>query len=415
MSIKSVFSFLKQLHFQKIYLLLLVSSVITANVPVYANESKLMEAPIFIDGKPIKTRYIMREGHLLVPALFIKNTGASVDWNDDYRSVIFKAKNMMFALPLGKKYSDDFDSATSKWKRASLSVETLDFGGEPFVPLLDVVKKLGMTARYDRELARTFITTNIEIEPNTIRKADTTQKLVALTFDDGPEAFYTPQILDILKEKTVPATFFVVGKQIYKFPSMMERIVNEGHAIANHTNHHPDLRYQYSSKVKEEIQATQLEMEKVVGKKPDLFRPPYGAITKADIMILNQLGMKNILWSVDTLDWSGLSAESILEIVHREIEPGAIILQHNFQSNAPLLDGTIEALPKMIDDLKKQGYKFVTLQTLFTLEKEEKLRKEQLIEDEPIQKEPTEEYRKIDFLKNNNGVNNWNLLELMYK
>lgn len=110
-------------------------------------------------------------------------------------------------------------------------------------------------------------------------------------------------------------------------------------------------------------------MQKVVGRKPDLFRPPFGAFTKADLALLHELGMRNILWTVDTRDWSGLSADEIMEIVHREISPGGIVLQHNFQYNRGLLDGTVEALPRIIDDLQKQGYKFVTLQTLLDHEK----------------------------------------------
>jgi peptidoglycan/xylan/chitin deacetylase (PgdA/CDA1 family) len=144
----------------------------------------------------------------------------------------------------------------------------------------------------------------------------------------------------------------------------MKRIVDEGHGIANHTYNHPNLRLVWSNQVKEELRSTQNEMARVVGKKPDLFRPPFGAFTKADIAIFNEIGMRNIMWSVDTLDWSGLSGEEILKIVHRDISPGGIILQHNFHSEAPLLDGTVEALPRIIDELRAKGYKFVTLQTM---------------------------------------------------
>ncbi|WP_332698841.1 polysaccharide deacetylase family protein [Halalkalibacter lacteus] len=348
---------------RKMYLtLLLLFSFLSTTA--HAQESKLAEAPIMIDDKPITTKYIMREGHLLVPALFLKHTGAFVDWDEQYRSVVFRVRNTMFALPIGKKYSDDYVRGT--WQRHSLPIETIDFNGEPFVPIVNVARKLGMDVRYDATLARTFITTNFEIKPNLIAHGNMTEKLVALTFDDGPESRYTPQILDILKAKGAPATFFVMGKQIRQFPEEMKRIVNEGHGIANHTWNHPDLRRVWSSKVREEIQSTQAEMAKVVGKKPDLFRPPFGAYTKSDIAIFNEMGMRNIMWSVDTLDWSGLSGDEIIAIVKRDISPGGIILQHNFQAETRLLDGTVEALPQIIDDLREKGYKFVTLQTLLT-------------------------------------------------
>lgn len=364
---------------------ILLLALLTPSV-IHAFESRLLVEPIYIDNEPVKTRYIMREGHLMVPALFLKHTGVFVDWNEQYRSVVFKGNGKMFALPVGKKFSDELKPGTGTWTRVTLPVETLDFGGEPFVPLIDVAKKLGMGVHYDPKIKRTFITTNIAIAPNTIKSVDTSEKLVALTFDDGPEDYYTPKILDILKEKGVPATFFVVGRQITYFPDVMKRIVNEGHAIANHTWHHPDLRYQWSSKVRAEVLSTQQEMQRVVGRNPHIFRPPYGAITKADIQVLNEIGMKNILWSVDTLDWSGMTADAILEIVHRDISRGAIILQHNFQSEARILDGTIDALPRIIDELQEAGYKFVTMQTLLDKRNEELQRKQQ----QPAEEKPKE-------------------------
>lgn len=331
---------------------------------VQANESRLPEAPIFIDGEPINTRFLMREGHILVPALFFKHTGAYVDWNADYRSVVYQVRDIMFAAPIGKRFTDDYVRSIGTWIRNPLSIEPIEFAGEPFVPLLDVARKLGMNTRYDFALNRTFITTNINVAPNTIQRANTSQKLIALTFDDGPESYYTPQILDILKEKGVSATFFVMGKQIRLFPEEMKRIVADGHAIANHTNTHPDIRKIWSSKVREEIIATQNEMQRVIGKRPHIFRPPYGAYTKSDVAILNEIGMKNIMWSVDTMDWSGTPADDILAIIHRDKSPGAIVLQHNFQSQTRQLDGTVEALPRIIDELRAEGYTFVTIQTL---------------------------------------------------
>ncbi|GAE27797.1 peptidoglycan N-acetylglucosamine deacetylase [Halalkalibacter wakoensis JCM 9140] len=300
---------------------------------------------------------------MLVPALFFKHTGTLVDWNDEYRSVVFQANNRKFAVPINKTFTDDFDRSTGTWKRGALSTEAIEFQGEIFVPVVDVAKKLQMDVTYNSQQNRTFITTNISVKPNVFAKGQSTEKLVALTFDDGPENHYTPMILDVLKEKGVPATFFVVGQEVKTYPNMMRRIVNEGHGIANHTWSHPDLRKKWSSEVRKEIELTQQETQITVGRRSDLFRPPYGAYTKADMLIMNQLGMRNIMWSVDTLDWSGLSADQILEIVNRDVSPGGIILQHNFQYGR-LLDGSVEALPRIIDDLQKRGYRFVTIQTL---------------------------------------------------
>lgn len=342
-------------------LLCIFSFLISENV--HAEESTLPEAPIYIDNKPVTTKFLMRNDHILVPALFFKNTGFLVDWDNEYRSVVFQGKGKRFALPVGKKFTDDY--VQGAWKRGKLSTETIEFKNEVFVPLVDVAEKMGMHVTYNPQQNRTFITTNYYVKPNAVEQGNTKEKLVALTFDDGPDYYYTPLILDILKEKGVPATFFIMGKQAKVLPDLMRRMVREGHGIGNHTMNHPDLRKQWSSKVREEILSTQQVLQNIIGRSPDLFRPPYGAITKADQVILNEIGMRNIMWSVDTLDWSGASADQILEIVHRDISPGKIILQHNFQDGR-LLNGTIGALPKIIDDLQKQGYQFVTVQTLLS-------------------------------------------------
>jgi peptidoglycan-N-acetylglucosamine deacetylase len=354
-----------QLYKKKLILsLIVIGNLLVVFQPTFAEESKLPEAPIFIDNQPINTKYLMRDNHLMVPALFFKHTGVKVDWNETYRSSVFSFGDTMFALPVGENFANVYNKPSAKWERHPLATKTIEFDKQIFVPLVEVAKKFGMSVKYDRQLAKTFITTNIPAPKNSIQRGNIAKKIVALTFDDGPEDFYTPMILDILKEKHVPATFFVMGKQVEVFPTIMKRIVDEGHGIANHTWKHPSLPRITTSQVIEEVKSTQNVMEKTLGRKPDLFRPPFGAITKSDAIVLNELGMRNIMWTVDTLDWSGQSSSQILEIVQRDITPGGIILQHNFQSEARLLDGTVEALPLIIDDLKEKGYQFVTVQTL---------------------------------------------------
>ncbi|WP_102349334.1 polysaccharide deacetylase family protein [Bacillus sp. Marseille-P3661] len=357
---------MRKVDFKKIITLnLIVSIIFCCLIPIssFAQESQLAEAPIFIDGEPFDTKFIMREGHLLVPALFLKHTGTFVDWNNEYQSVVFNAKDKMFAVPIGKKFTDDFNPRTGTWERGVLTTKAIKFQNEVFVPLIDVVKKLNMDVKYDTTSDRTYITTHLDVKFNSIRNINTNKKLVALTFDDGPENHYTPQILDILKEKGVPATFFVMGQQVKAYPKIMQRIVNEGHAIGNHSYTHPNLSNEWSATVRKELESTLAEIQYNLGIKPDLLRPPYGSVTKADVAMINRLGLRNIMWSVDTMDWSGLSSEQILQIVERQLTPGGIILQHNFQEGL-LLDGSVEALPQIIDNLHAKGYKFVTIQTL---------------------------------------------------
>ncbi len=331
---------------------------------VAAQESSLLEAPINIDNQDIDTKYLLRDGHLMVPALFFKNTGAKVNWNEQFESVVFQVGEKKVAAPIGKTYTDIFNPDTRQWERGELSVSPLSANGQTFVPLREIANELGFNVHYRPDLKRTIIQTNIPRVGKRIGSGGTKEKLVALTFDDGPDLTYTPQILDILKDKGVKATFFVVGNQIQKYPEMMQRIVKEGHALGNHTFSHPKLPNQTTAEVTEELLTTQEAISDTVGRRPDLFRPPYGMLTKADEQVLHDYGFRIVLWSVDTLDYTGLAAENILEIVERDISPGGIVLQHNIDTNPHLLDGTVEALPQMIDKLRAQGYSFVTVQTL---------------------------------------------------
>jgi len=189
------------------------------------------------------------------------------------------------------------------------------------------------------------------------------KKVIALTFDDGPEDVYTPQILNILRDKNVKATFFVMGQQVRAYPDLMKQIHSEGHAIGNHTWNHPDIRTLTDSQLIQTVQSTSDEIEKVTGVKTNLFRPPYGAINDNQINTLNGLGYRSISWTIDSYDWSGANANVILSRVNVRAVPGGIVLLHNFKDQRKL-DGMIEALPIMIDNLRAQGYEFVTIPEL---------------------------------------------------
>ncbi|MBU9723348.1 MULTISPECIES: polysaccharide deacetylase family protein [Bacillaceae] len=331
-----------------------------------AEESMLPEAPVYVDGQPINTKYMLKDGHFMVPALFLKHTGARVDWNEEYNSVTFRLDDKYFAVPIGTRYTDTLLPGTEKWVRDTLSTSTVEVHQDIFVPLNDIAKKLGMEVVYRQQTRKTYINTQRELGKGPIRsgRSNADRKLVALTFDDGPENHYTSQILDILKEKRVPATFFVMGKQVRQYPTMMKRMVEEGHGIGNHTFNHPSLPQLSTSEVMREVETTQQTLQWITGRQPDLFRPPYGAITRADQEVLNEMGFRTIMWTVDTLDWTGISGQEILDIVRRDITPGGIILQHNIEVNPDLLRGTVEALPMIIDELRDRGYQFVTVQTM---------------------------------------------------
>ncbi|TCS96469.1 polysaccharide deacetylase family protein [Hazenella coriacea] len=188
------------------------------------------------------------------------------------------------------------------------------------------------------------------------------KKRVALTFDDGPDRKHTLHVLQVLKNENVPGTFFVVGNMVQKHPDVLKQIDQEGHVIGNHSWNHPQMTKLSAKAVDAQINRTNQEVYNLIGKKPLLFRPPYGAINKRVENQIGGKGIKVVNWSVDTNDWRGRSSKQILDTVKSEIEPGGIILQHS--SGGDKLQGSMEALPEIIKYLKAQGYEFVTIDEL---------------------------------------------------
>ncbi|MBD2868929.1 polysaccharide deacetylase family protein [Paenibacillus sp. IB182493] len=184
------------------------------------------------------------------------------------------------------------------------------------------------------------------------------EKLVALTFDDGPDKNYTTAILDILKEKGVTATFFVVGQQVKKNPDVLKRIADEGHAVGNHSYNHKDLSKLNKQQILEEMSTSDAVIEDALGFTPTLFRAPYGAVSDTLKNVLKANKRELIGWSVDTRDWAGTSPADMREMIRKETEPGGIILMHSFGGKN--IKHTVEALPGIIDDLAEMGYTFVT-------------------------------------------------------
>ncbi|QYR21154.1 polysaccharide deacetylase family protein [Paenibacillus sp. sptzw28] len=189
-------------------------------------------------------------------------------------------------------------------------------------------------------------------------------KLAALTFDDGPDAKYTPAILDILEKYKVKATFFTVGTQVKKYPNMMRHIVKEGHEIGNHTYHHANLTKLDNEKIADEIMWTDTLIKREVGFVPRLVRAPYGALSPSVKEIIKDNGRTLVNWTVDTRDWAGETAAEIRENVDEHIHPGGIILMHSFGSSN--IHNTVDALPLVIQDLHKKGYTLVTVDELLS-------------------------------------------------
>ncbi len=181
------------------------------------------------------------------------------------------------------------------------------------------------------------------------------RKVVALTFDDGPNPATTNQALDTLSKYGIKATFFVLGKNVSGNEEILKRMKADGHVIGNHSWSHPVLSKLSLDEAKKQVTDTEDALTKVLGSSSKLMRPPYGAITDD---IRKSLDLSFIMWDVDSLDWKSKNEAAILTEIQREVKNGSIILMHDIHAE------TVNALPKVIDYLKGQGYDFVTVPDL---------------------------------------------------
>lgn len=198
----------------------------------------------------------------------------------------------------------------------------------------------------------TDLTVNNKVYNQGVPVAKGAKKRVALTFDDGPNAKVTPQILAILKKYNVKATFFMVGKNASSNAKIVEQVYKDGHEIGNHTWNHPKLTNLAKTSVKEEVDRTSNAIYAAIGQYPTVFRPPYGATND---QVRSVIPMPSILWSIDTLDWKHRNADKILTYVKASVKDGSIILMHDIHQT------TANGLENVILYLQKQGYECVTV------------------------------------------------------
>ena len=199
---------------------------------------------------------------------------------------------------------------------------------------------------------------------------DPTINQVALTFDDGPDIRFTPQVLDVLAEHDVKATFFLFGARAEANREITKRIHDEGHAIGNHTYWHPNLTKESLERLRWELTETEQVIEDIIGFKPRLFRSPYGALNDEIVKVLGQEDNTVIGWNVDSLDWKQLSADIISDNILSNVGFGSIILMHDGTDWSADLSGTVQALDKVILKLKEDGTKFVTVPELIGIPEE---------------------------------------------
>jgi peptidoglycan-N-acetylglucosamine deacetylase len=235
------------------------------------------------------------------------------------------------------------------------------------IGLMFLIAEAGASAHTINTGAQTMHTSPSKSLPAGVlfRNGPLSKKEVALTFDDGPDIQFTPQILDILKKEGVKATFFLVGKSSKRYPAIVQRIAEEGHVIGNHSWDHRLLTRLTPEEIRHEIVQTDQTLSNIVGYHTLLFRPPYGAASTDNVLQIASMDYKVIDWSVDTLDWKSKNAAEIIEIVNRTIQPGGIILEHSAGPKA--LKHTVESLPELIRMLKAKGYSLVTVPQLLEI------------------------------------------------
>lgn len=196
---------------------------------------------------------------------------------------------------------------------------------------------------------------------NMVFSGSRAKRQIALTFDDGPDLLFTPQILNVLKAHHVHATFFLMAERAQKYPQIVRRIKNEGHAVGGHTYSHLNLLKAKSDRFEWEMKKSEEVLRPLLGYNPRLFRPPYGAATKQQLKWLHKHGYTVVHWDVDSLDWKQLSAKQITQNILRQAKPGSIILLHSASGKGGDLTGTVQALPGVIKALKAAHLEFVTV------------------------------------------------------
>lgn len=198
----------------------------------------------------------------------------------------------------------------------------------------------------------------------TVCKGDGQDKVVALTFDDGPDEVMTPKVLEVLGRYNIKATFFLVGEKVDRHPELVRQMVQEGHIVANHTFSHKGV-FPLSSRrvVEQEILACSRSIKAVVGLSPLLFRPPFGVTNPIIGKAVDHCGLQAIGWSVRSLDTVAKSErEDVCRRVEAKLHPGAIILLHDRCAKSD------ELLESIIRVTLKSGYKFIALSDMLKID-----------------------------------------------
>lgn len=201
-----------------------------------------------------------------------------------------------------------------------------------------------------------FLNTKKEVP---IYSVDVEDKRVSISFDAAWGTEYTDEILEILEERNIKCTFFLVGFWVDAHPDKVKLIADKGHEIGNHSTNHPHMSKLSRDQIIKEINTTQEKIDELAGDRAvKLIRPPYGDYNNLLIQTCEEIGFYPIQWDVDSLDWKELGEDHMYRQVTERVEPGSIVLFHN---NAKY---TAQTLPSILDRLLDEGYEFVPISQL---------------------------------------------------
>jgi len=216
-----------------------------------------------------------------------------------------------------------------------------------------------------------FFDEAVIVRRDTIYHVPSSEKVVALTFDDGPSPVWTPRILDVLKEGQVKATFFMLGMHAERYPDVARRVAEEGHEIGNHTYDHHGVFYYKPEELDREVREAEKIIKSITGIKTKYFRPPKAWLTKKEKKQLKEMGYETVLWSLNSKDWVTFDDRYIVNYILGHIRPGDILLFHDsggvFKPEGGRRKETVKAVSRLIGKLKERGYRFVTISQLLEL------------------------------------------------
>ncbi|WP_129021702.1 polysaccharide deacetylase family protein [Edaphocola flava] len=211
---------------------------------------------------------------------------------------------------------------------------------------------LGITVLACIKIQWNFFITSVNRVPLTIQQFSSGIKPVALTFDDGPHEC-TPAILDILKQEQVPATFFVIGKNIAGKEALLQRMASEGHLIGNHSfSHSVHFDWQSTRQMKADIQQCSDAITAVTGTAPTIFRPPFGVTNPNLARAIQGLNLVSVGWTIRSMDTVAKDADALLQKILKQVKSNSTVLLHD---RCPI---TVQILPELIRNLKERGYTF---------------------------------------------------------